>query len=170
VTLGTIFNTESGDVFSRLLRGLRELPAEIVVTVGRSMDPAELGPPPRHIKIEQYIPQADVLPVCDAVVSHAGSGIVTGALEHGLPQVCIPMGADQPLNAARCTALGAGLALDAQTFTPADALAATSAVLTRPSFGRAAARLQAECVAMPPASAAIALIERLAQRSSRSDV
>ena len=163
VTLGTIFNTESGDLFARVLAGVRELPVEVVVTVGRSMDPAEVGPQPANVHVERYLPQASVLPHCAAVVAHAGSGIVLGALEHGLPLVCLPMGADQPLNAARCTALGIGPALDPVTATPEAVRAATAAVLEDPLFRAAAARLQVEIAALPPPAAAVARLERLAR-------
>jgi len=88
-TLGTIFNMESGDLFQRVLAGLRDLPAQLVVTVGRDFDPAELGPQPANVRIERYVPQAELLPRCDLVVSHGGSGSVTSALAHGLPMVLI---------------------------------------------------------------------------------
>lgn len=162
VTLGTIFNTESGDLFSRVLAGVRELPVEVVVTVGRAMDPARLGHQPGNVHVERYVPQSLLLPHCAAVVTHAGSGSVTGALEHGLPLVCIPMGADQPRNAARCSALGVGRALDAVALTPEDVRAATVAVLTEPGYRRAAARLQGEIHALPAPASAVALLERLA--------
>lgn len=43
-TLGTVFNVESGDLFERVLAGLRELPVNVVATVGRELDPASFGP------------------------------------------------------------------------------------------------------------------------------
>ena len=70
------------------------------------------------MQIERYLPHSAVLPRCDVVVSHGGSGTVIGALAAGLPSVVLPMGADQPLNAARCEALGVGVALDAVRVTP----------------------------------------------------
>jgi UDP:flavonoid glycosyltransferase YjiC (YdhE family) len=161
LTLGTIFNTESGDLFSRVLEGARQLPVEVVVTVGRGVDPAELGAQPPHVHVQRYVPQALLLPHCAAVVNHAGSGSVLGALEHGLPLVCIPMGADQPLNAARCTALGVGQALNALTLTPDDVLAAASAVLTEPRYRTSAKRVQAEISAMPSTGDALARLEQL---------
>jgi UDP:flavonoid glycosyltransferase YjiC (YdhE family) len=112
-TLGTIFNMESGDLITRVLAGLRELSINVVVTVGRHIDPAEFGPQPANVHIERYIPQATVLPLSTVVVSHGGSGSVIGALAHGLPMVLIPMGADQPANAARCGVLGVAEVLDA---------------------------------------------------------
>lgn len=117
-TLGTVFHLESGDLFARVLAGLRELPVNLVVTVGRELDPNEFGPQPANVHLERYIPQSLLLPHCDLVVSHGGSGTLIGALSHGLPSVMLPMGADQPLNAARCEALGLGRSLDAVRATP----------------------------------------------------
>jgi UDP:flavonoid glycosyltransferase YjiC (YdhE family) len=132
LTLGTIFNTESGDLFTRALTGLRDLPTNLIVTVGRHIDPAEFGPQPANVHIEQFIPQSLVLPHVSLVVSHGGSGSVTGALTHGRPAVLIPMGADQPLNAKRCTDLGVAIALDPISATPRDIHDAARTVLGDP--------------------------------------
>lgn len=163
VTLGTVFNVESGDLFARVLAGLRELPVGIVVTVGQQLDPEELGPLPDHVHVERYIPQPLVLPYCDAVVSHGGSGSVLGALAHGLPSVLIPMGADQPANAARCEALGVARVLDAVTATPAAVREAVSAVLSDPAYRSAAERIRDEIAGLPGPERAVTLLERLAR-------
>jgi UDP:flavonoid glycosyltransferase YjiC (YdhE family) len=47
-TLGTVFNHESGDLFARVLAGLRELPVNLLVTVGREIDPASATGTPRR--------------------------------------------------------------------------------------------------------------------------
>jgi UDP:flavonoid glycosyltransferase YjiC (YdhE family) len=160
-TLGTVFNLESGDLFQRVLAGLRDLPINVIATVGREIDPAELGPQPANIRLERYIPQSAILPHCAAVVSHGGSGSVIGALAHGLPSVLIPIGADQPLNAARCAALGVGLELDAIAATPESVSAAVAAVLNDPSYRRAAERMRDEIAALPGPEYAVGLLERL---------
>ncbi len=162
VTLGTVFNMESGDLFSRMIAGCRELPVNVVVTVGRHLDPEEFGSQPANVRIERYIPQALLLPRCDVVVSHAGSGSVMGALAHGLPSVLIPMGADQPHNAGRCKALGAGLVLEAISATPEDVRDAVSELLEDPTYRRAAERIRAEIDALPGIEHALDLLERLA--------
>lgn len=161
-TLGTVFNVESGDLFERVLAGLRGLPVNVIATVGRAIDPAVFGSQAANIEIAQYIPQSVVLPHCAAVVAHGGSGSVIGALAHGLPMVLIPMGADQPQNAARCADLGVALVLDAVTAAPADVHAAVSTLLADPSYKRAAQRLQDEIAALPDPVQAIKLLERLA--------
>ena len=160
-TLGTVFNVESGDLFERVLAGLRELPINVIATVGREIDPAEFGPQPANIQIVQYISQSVVLPHCAAVVSHGGSGSVIGALAHGLPMVLIPIGADQPYNAARCAELGVACLLDAVEATPETVGAALMAVLADPGYRRAAERLRDEIAALPEPAHAVTLLERL---------
>jgi UDP:flavonoid glycosyltransferase YjiC (YdhE family) len=167
-TLGTAFNVESGDLFERLLAGLAEVGAEAIVTVGRGVDPARFGPQPAHVRIAADLPQSEVLPGCAAVVSHGGSGTVMGALAAGLPQVLLPMGADQPHNAARCAALGAGIVLDVIRAGPAAIAAAVRAVLDEPRYGVAAARLRAEAAALPPPEQAVRLLERLAAEGANA--
>ena len=160
-TLGTVFNLESDDLFARVLAGLGALDVDVVATVGRQIDPAELGPQPERIRVERYLPHSDVLPRCDAVVSHGGSGTVLGALAHGLPSVLLPLGADQPLNAARCEELGAALVLDALRATPEDVREAVSSVLEDPAYRAAAERVRDEIRRLPGPDHAVRLLERL---------
>jgi UDP:flavonoid glycosyltransferase YjiC (YdhE family) len=162
-TLGTVFNHESGDLFARVLAGLRELPVNLLVTVGREIDPATLGPQAAHVRIERFVPQAEILPHVDLVVSHGGSGSVLGALAHGRPMVVLPMGADQPLNAARITALGVGRSLDAIAATPDDVRAAAASVLADATYRESAGRVADEIAALSSPDVAVGLLERLAR-------
>jgi MGT family glycosyltransferase len=161
-TLGTVFNLESGDLFTRVLAGLRDLPMEVIVTVGNHIDPAEFGPHPSNVHIEQHIPQSSLLPHCSAVISHGGSGSVMGALAHGLPMVLLPMGADQPLNAARCDELGVARVLDPVQCTPENVRNAVLAALTDSTFRSNAERIQREISTLPGQDYAVNLLERLA--------
>ncbi|MBX3082308.1 MAG: glycosyltransferase family 1 protein [Anaerolineae bacterium] len=160
-TLGTVFNVESGDLFQRVLTGLRDLPINLIVTVGHDIDPAELGAQPANVYIERYIPQAVLLPRCAMVVSHGGSGSVIGALAHGLPMVLLPMGADQPLNAQRCEALGVARSLDVMTASASTIHDTVLGVLNDPVYRRAAECPQAEIAALPDATTAVTALERL---------
>ena len=161
-TLGTVYNMESGDLFQRVLAGLRDLPINLIVTVGRDLDPDELGPQPANVHIERFMPQAALLPHCDLVVSHAGSGSVLGALAHGLPMVLLPIGADQSLNAARCQALGVADVLGPLSATPEMVRAAVTHVLADAGFREAAEHIREEIAALPGPEHAVALLDRLA--------
>ncbi|MCK2238819.1 MULTISPECIES: glycosyltransferase [unclassified Crossiella] len=160
-TLGTIFNRESGDLFTRVLAGLRELDAAVLVTVGRQLDPADLGPQPAHVRVERYRPQAEILPHCALVVSQGGSGAVTGTLAHGLPALLLPMGADQPYNAQRCAALGFARVLDPTTATPDQVRANAAALLTDPGYARRTQEFAREIAALPGPDIALEWITAL---------
>jgi MGT family glycosyltransferase len=164
-TLGTIFNVEAGDLFDRVLRGLSQLDADVVATVGRELDPDELAPQPAHVRLERFVPQAELLPGCDLVVTHGGSGSVLGALTHGVPLVLLPVGADQPFNAARCETLGAGIVLDSFRATADEIAAAARHVLGDASFRRSAGRLRDELAALPGPEYAVELVEALGRVS-----
>jgi UDP:flavonoid glycosyltransferase YjiC (YdhE family) len=154
-TLGTEFNVESGDLFTRVLAGLRELPFHVVCTVGPDIDPAELGSQPDRIRVERYVPQGEILPRASLVVCHGGSGTVLGALAHGLPMVLLPMGADQPYNAARCEALGLARSLDVVAATSQDIRDAVESVLSEPGYRRAAQRLRDDFASLPGPDCAV---------------
>lgn len=158
-TLGTVNNTT--DMFSRVLAELQDLPTDVVVTVGERVDPAAFGPLPDHVRIEQFVPQEVLLPQCDLVVSHGGSGSLMGAFAHGLPSVLIPLGADQPYNAQRCVELGTAQVLDPVTLTPEEVRTTVSAVLADGAYRRAAERVREEINALPGPEQTIPLLEAL---------
>jgi hypothetical protein len=165
-TLGTVFNLESGDLFSRVLEGLRG--RRVIATVGRAIDPAELGPQPPEVRIEQFVEQAAVLPECCAVVSHGGSGSLLGALAHGLPSVLLAMGADQMDNAARAEQVGVARLLHPVRASPSDVAAAVDEVIADPSYREAAAGFHREIAALPGPEGAVELIGRSPRGIRRS--
>ena len=160
LTLGTVFNAESGDLLPRALMGVRELGVPLVVTTGRQVDPAELGHQPPHVRVQRWIPQEELLPWCRAVVSQGGSGIAMGALAHGLPSVLLPVGADQPHTAARVAELGAGVVLDPVAASSEEIGAAVRRVLDDGGFRAAAMLVRYEYLALPAAAEAVSWLDR----------
>lgn len=161
LTFGTVFNATDGP-FRRALDGLAALDARVLVTVGPSGDPDAFGPQPDHITVTRYVPQTELLPRCALVVSHAGSGTFLGALDHGLPQLCLPQAADQFGNGRQCAAAGAG-----ECLLPADVTAeavrdAASRLLSDPAFATRARDLRDELQAMPHPNDLVPMIEQLA--------
>ena len=158
VTLGTIFNKGSGDLFERLLVGLGDLDVDVVATVGRDLDPDDLGPQPPHVRVERFVPQAEVLPGVDLVVSHGGSGSLMAALAHGLPSLLLPLGADQPHNADRAAELGLAATLDAATVTAAEVARQACGVLADGTMLRLCQEVADEIRALPDVDAAVAAV------------
>ena len=159
VTMGTVFNDAAP--LGRAVQAARSLDVRVLATVGPVADPAVLGNQPAHVVVERYVPQTAVLPRCDVVVSHGGSGTVLGALALGRPQVCLPQGADQFLNAQAVAASQAGLSLlpDAASI---DAVRdAIATVLNEPSFQQAAQQVARSIDAMPSPDEVAAVLEGL---------
>ena len=78
---------------------------------------------------EPFVPLARVLPRCAALVSHGGIGTLAQGLAAGVPQLTMPMGFDQPDNAARLQRLGVGRWLLPSKFDGDHVAAALSALL-----------------------------------------
>lgn len=162
VTLGTVFNSTSGDLFERLLAGMANLDADVLLTVGRDIDPADFGPQPNHVRIERFVPQDDVLPATDLVVSHGGSGSLSATLAYGLPSVLLPLGADQPHNALRAAELGVARSLDAGAASPATIRQTVAEVLCDGGIQDRTRGLAAEMSALPDAAATLPVLEEFA--------
>ncbi len=158
-TLGTVFN--SLELFARVLDALRALSVDVVATVGEHIDPEAFGRRTEHVRIERFIPQEDVLPHCDLVISHGGSGSVMGALAHGIPALLMPLGADQPYNVRRCVTLGVGLELEPVSVTRKEIQAAVTTMLADDRYRRAAQRIRDEINALPGPEETVPLLEAL---------
>ncbi|HVE95507.1 MAG TPA: nucleotide disphospho-sugar-binding domain-containing protein [Pseudonocardiaceae bacterium] len=99
--------------------------------------------------VAPYISHSLLLPRCRLVVSHGGAGIMFSALAHGLPQLILPQGADQFLNATAGQAAGVALALTPDQFSAGAVAAAAERLITEPGFDVAASGVRAEIDAMP---------------------
>jgi UDP:flavonoid glycosyltransferase YjiC (YdhE family) len=73
---------------------------------------------PASVRHESYVPFSQVLPRCGALVHHGGIGTCAQALAAGIPQLVMPLGFDQPDNAARLEQLGVGAWVVPGRFTP----------------------------------------------------
>ena len=152
VSLGTAPLFNQPEKFAPLLAGLTGEAVEVVVTVGDLNDPAGFGELPATVHVEKWLPLSPLLPRCDAVLCHAGSGTTLAALAAGLPLVLVPQGADQFDNARACERAGVARILMPDHVTPAAVRDAVRTVLRDDSSERAAARaLAAEIAAMPSA-------------------
>jgi UDP-N-acetylglucosamine:LPS N-acetylglucosamine transferase len=159
ITFGTIFNHDLR-LFATALEAARELDIRVVVTLGPGHEPDALGPQPANVTVAQFIPQAQLLPACAAVVSHAGSGTFLAALAAGVPQLLLPQAADQFLNAEAGTRGGVGVAVAPGELSVRRVRAELKRVLGDAALRTAAQRAQAEIAAMPAPDAVVEELER----------
>jgi len=144
VTFGSVAGAFAAarPLFGEAVRQVAALPVRVLLTLGRELD---VGDVPENVHVEEWVPQADVLGRAAAVVHHGGSGTTLGALAHGVPAVVVPLFADQPFNAIRITATGAGLHA-----TVDEIGTRLERVLADPAYRKGAERLAAELRSLPP--------------------
>lgn len=158
VGLGTT-PMDEGPVLQRVLLALAEAPVRVLATVGDHLDAAELTAP-ANVTLSRHVRHAAVLPWASAVVCHAGLGTVLASLAHGLPLVCLPLGREQPHNAAAVERVGAGIALDPAA-SPDAIRAGVIRVIDDLETRAGAARLALRIDELVVSDAAVAQIERL---------
>ncbi|XP_066285747.1 UDP-glucuronosyltransferase 2C1-like [Branchiostoma lanceolatum] len=140
VSFGSMVKTMSTERSEILAAAFARLRQKVVWRyVGEK--PTGLG---NNTKLLAWLPQNDLLahPKTRAFITHAGSNGLYEALHHGVPMVCLPLGAgDQYPNAARVVARGLGVKLDFYTVTDEQLYRAILHVVTNNSYRETAARL-----------------------------
>jgi MGT family glycosyltransferase len=101
---------------STAVEAMRELPVRVLVTLADAYDAARL-PAARNVRVERFVPHAQVLPRAAAVVSPSGMGIVAKAHAYGVPMVAVPFERDQHEVARRVCEAGTGVRLPAKRLT-----------------------------------------------------
>jgi MGT family glycosyltransferase len=170
VTFGSVAGSfpQALPAYGAALSAVAELPARVLLTVGRDLDLNALPETPGNVHVERWVPQQDVLGHASAAVVHGGSGSTLGALAAGIPLVVVPLFADQPQNARRVQEVGAGLAVEPNrddipaTIPPLRT--AIETVLSEPSYKQRATALADELRAEPAVDEAVPLLERLRRR------
>ncbi len=128
----------------RVLDALAGLPVRALLTAGPALDVGALRIP-ANARTVAFIPHRTVLPHAALVVTHAGWQTVNAALADGVPLLCIPDGRDQPDNAARVVACGAGVRVR-KSASPAKLRRVIAAALANPELKRGA-RAMSEALA-----------------------
>ncbi|MGI9079588.1 MAG: glycosyltransferase [Acidimicrobiales bacterium] len=149
--------------YREVIAALGDLPVRILVTIGDAGDPAALGSVPPNVQVENWWPQRSVMAHASAMVGHGGFGTTLAGLAAGVPMVVVPLFADQPLNASRVEAVGAGIALDGGTEAIHQLRGAVTAVLDQDSYRTSARRMADEIRRLPPASELVPILEDLAR-------
>jgi MGT family glycosyltransferase len=98
----------------RVLDAVGGLPVRALLTAGPALEVDQLRLP-ANARAVAFIPHRTVLPHAALVVTHAGWQTINAALSDGVPLVCVPDGRDQPDNAARVLAAGAGVRVRKKT-------------------------------------------------------
>ena len=150
-------------IYRAVLDALSGEPLRVLMTTGSAVEPGSLGPLPANARVEQWRPQASVMPHADVVVGHGGFGTTMAALAGGVPQVVIPLFAfDQFVNAERVAAIGAGICLDGGPDAVSALAPALADVVRDRSYQQQALVAAAAMADLPDMASSVSLLEQLA--------
>ena len=147
-------------LLQRAANALGQLQVRGLVTTGPAVDPEVIAAPP-NVTVTRWVRHADVLPYCSAVITHGGHGTVMKALIAGVPLVVVPLGRDQPDNAARVVHAGAGIRLRKNASVSA-LRAAAAQVIEDPRYRAAARRMATRLAAERDDNLAVDELEHMA--------
>lgn len=102
------------ELMQRLVDVLATSPHRFIVSKGPQADKITLAP---NMVGEQTLPQTNVIPKVDLVITHGGNNTTTESLHFGKPMVLLPLFWDQYDNAQRMHELGFGVRLSTYAFT-----------------------------------------------------
>ena len=102
------------ELMQRLVDVLATSPHRFIVSKGPQADKITLAP---NMVGEQTLPQTNVIPQVDLVITHGGNNTTTESLHFGKPMVLLPLFWDQYDNAQRMHELGFGVRLSTYAFT-----------------------------------------------------
>lgn len=148
-------------LYREAIGALVDLPVRVLVTLGDAGDEAALGPLPANVHVENWWPQQHVMPHAAAMVGHGGFGTTLLGLASGVPMVVVPLFADQPHNAGRVHATGAGVALQGGPGAMGQLAGALRRILDERSFRMRARALADEIARLPAAPESVPLLERM---------
>jgi zeaxanthin glucosyltransferase len=107
-SMGTLVNGME-HVYRAILDAVGRFPeTQLVLSVGKNINPDELRPIPSNAIIVSTAPQLQLLKRTALCITHAGLNTALEALAQGVPMVAIPIGFDQPGVAARVAYHGVG--------------------------------------------------------------
>ena len=147
------------------IRALADEPVLVIATTGGPTSALldEFGGPlPGNVRVERFVPYAELMPHVDLLITNGGYGTVQQALARGVPIIVAGATEDKPEVAARIAWSGVGVRIKAQSPEPARLLTAARDALEQPRYRLQAATIAAEMARYDAAAAGADLLEKLA--------
>ncbi len=159
LSLGSLGSADV-ELMRKLIAELAEAPYRVVVSKGPQADQFELAP---NMAGEEFLPQTEILPKVDLVITHGGNNTVTESLCFGKPMVALPIFWDQHDNAQRLQETGFGIRLDTYRHTGRELTSAVEHLLADRELAAALQRTSRRLQAARGTEVAAGLIERVVE-------
>lgn len=132
ISLGTVFNDTNNNLYDIFFKTFADTDAVVVMTA-YNIDISKFNIPQNFI-VKNYVPQSKILKYTAVAITNAGVNSISDLIYNNIPFVAIPIGADQPYQAARASELGAAISLDKDKLTPEILKAAVEKVQSDPNY------------------------------------
>jgi MGT family glycosyltransferase len=122
-------------VYKHILEAVEALEdVQLVLSIGKNINPENLGPIPSNAIVVRSAPQIELLKRAALCITHAGLNTALESLAHRVPMVAIPIGYDQPGVAARIAHHGTGELIEVDELTTDRLRVLIEKVLREPSY------------------------------------
>jgi MGT family glycosyltransferase len=160
LSLGSLGSADV-ELMRKLVADLAEAPYRVIVSKGPQHTELELA---ANMCGEEFLPQTEILPKVDLVITHGGNNTVTECLYFGKPMVVLPIFWDQHDNAQRIDEAGFGVRLDTYGHSGAELAGAIERLLGDEALAARLARTSERLQGAPGTEKAADLIEEIAGR------
>ncbi|MEM8961195.1 MAG: glycosyltransferase [Acidobacteriota bacterium] len=151
-------------VFQTFVDAFRELPdVRLILAVSRRFDPERLNDLPENVTAHAFVPQLAVLERASLFITHAGLNSVKESILCGVPMVALPVGRDQPSNAARIAYHGLGLKGDYRRLTAEQLRDQVKTILDDPSYRERVHQMKEHFEAAAQRNEVVPWIEKVAR-------
>ena len=155
LSLGSLGSADV-ELMEKLVAELAGTPYRVIVSKGPQADQFELA---GNMAGEEFLPQTEILPKVDLVITHGGNNTVTESLYFGKPMVVLPIFWDQHDNGQRIAETGFGARLDTYGHTGEELTAAIERLLSDDQLAGRLARVSERLQLAPGTEKAADLIE-----------
>lgn len=167
VSLGTVSRDRSDRFYRVMMDALSDMDVQVIMVAPEDL----AATAPENFIVRERVPQLQLLPLVDLVVSHAGHNTVCESLQQAKPMVLAPIRDDQPVIARQVVNAGAGLSVRFGKLTVATARKVVERVLAEDAFHQGAEKIQASFDHLRGEHQVVDLVQTLLnQRELSSDV
>ena len=131
IAVGTLYQANL-TFFEHCLEAFHDERYAVILSVGKAVDPADLGPIPGNFTVAQFVPQLAILDEADLFVTHGGMNSINESVLALVPMIGVPNTIEQSVNAFRVEQLHGGLYLEPQKLTAEKLQSAAEQVLADP--------------------------------------
>jgi MGT family glycosyltransferase len=157
LSLGSLGSADV-DLMRRLVDVLGRSPHRFIVSKGPQHDQFQLAD---NMWGAQQVPQVNVIPLCDLVITHGGNNTTTESFHAGVPMIVLPLFWDQYDNAQRVHETGFGVRLDTYRFEDGELHGAIDRLVADADLRARSAAVGAEIRSRSGTRRAADLIERV---------